>query len=285
MTLADSYNEVRDSILSQRVEGSYVKSRPSQSYRTLLAIGVFNVALGLCAAFTYSSVSTASVVYSDDFQTSVFLPKGTNYLYIDIGGLYQNHLSYTKSINYDQLKGETLGLNLSDTKPFDYNGDLPYYPAGAIASTFFQDRISLEGLEIETDDISWRSEADLIGFTSYIPGEISIPEYWTSATNENTTPLNTTSGSGLPILNERFVNWISLAFFPDFKKLWGRVEVPKSGNYKLMVESSYDLSKSKGVLFSQKSTMGIPNYLGSACMIAMGVLSMLGAYYLRVYGY
>lgn len=285
MTLTDSYNEIRNSIFSQRIEGSYVKRRPSQSYKTLLALGIFNVALGLTAIFTCLNVPTTSVVYSEDFQAPIFLPKGTNYLYIEIGGLYQNHLSYTKSINYDQLRGETLGLNLSDTKPFDYNGDLPYYPAGAVASTFFQDRIALEGLEIETDDISWKSETDLVGPTSYIPGEISIPENWTSDTNENTTPLNTASGSGLPVLNERFVNWISLAPFPDFKKLWGRVEVPEDGNYNLTVESMYDLSESKGILFSQQSTMGIPNYPGSICIVAIGVFGMLTAYYLRAYGY
>lgn len=283
MTLADDYTEVRNSILAQRIEGTYVKRRPSQSFRTLLALGLFNMALGLTAIFTYLNAPTTLLTYSENLQTSVFLPKGTNYLYIEIGGLYQNYLSYTKSINYDQLKGETLGLNLADTKPFDYNGDIPYYPAGAIASTFFQDRISLDGLEIETDDISWMT--GVIGTTSYIPEEISIPENWTEATNEGTAPLNTASDSGLPILNERFVNWISLAFLPDFKKLWGRVEVPESGRYNLTVESIHDLSESKGILISRKSTMGIPNYLGSICIIAMGGLSILCAYYLRSYGY
>lgn len=285
MVLSDFYNRMQEGVFSQNLEGTYIKRRPSRCNRTILAFAIVNFALALSSAYTYLSTKTTNIQYDSDTQNTVFLPKGTNYIYISVDGIYQNYLSYTKSISFGQLKGKTANLNLSTTEPFDYNGDKPYYPAGAIAATFFQDIITIDNLEIESENISRGADKNLIGFTSYLPDQVSMPVNWTSDTNSNTTPLNTFPGSGLPILNERFVNWITLSPFSSFKKLWGRVNVERPGEYNLMIMSKYSIATRKSVIVSEKSILGIPNYYASIGFLVVGILSILTAVYLDKYGY
>ncbi|ELA41479.1 uncharacterized protein VICG_01463 [Vittaforma corneae ATCC 50505] len=285
MVLSDFYSRMQEGVFSQNLEGTYVKRRPSRCSGVILAFAIVNLALALSSAYTYFNTKTTNIQYNSDIQSTVFLPKGTSYIYISVDGIYQNYLSYTKSINFRQLKGKTTGLNLSAASPFDYNGDKPYYPAGAIAATYFQDIVTIDNLEIESDNISRGADMDLIGFTSYLPDQISMPINWTSYTNLNTTPLNTFTGSGLPILNERFVNWITLSPFSSFKKLWGRVNVKQSGEYNLTIMSSYGIATKKSLFICEKSILGIPNHYASLSFLIAGILSILAAIYLSKYGY
>lgn len=285
MSLIDFYERTQNSVLSQNLNGTYVKRRPSKYNKIILSLGIINLALAISSFITFFNIKTTNITYASDTQSTIYIPKGINYLYIDIDGIYQNYLSYNKSINYSQLKGKTGNLNLSNTSPFDYNEGLVYYPAGAIAATYFQDSITIDGLEIETDNIARNTDTDLIGFTSYLPDEISIPENWTAETNQGTTPLNTFEGSGLPILNERFVNWITTASFSNFKKLWGIIDNPEAGEYTMTVISDYDLANKKSIFISEKSILGIPNYYAVMMFVSVGLISIGSAIYLGAYGY
>lgn len=283
--LRENYRDVRNSILNQRIEGTYLKPRPSSSYKTLLVLGIMNIGLGLSALINYFSVPHVHISYTEDLQQTIYLTKGTAYLYITVEGLYQNYLPYTKSINYDQIEGKTNDLNLNDTKPFDFLNGKPYYPAGAIAETFFQDKISLEGIKINSNDISWKGESGLIGKTNYTPSDIVFPESWSPETNRGTVPLNTQENSGLPILNERFANWISLAAFGNFSKLWGKMEIPSDDYYRLKVESNEGYYKSKGISISHANIMGIPNFYGYLCFIIIGLMCIMSGIYIKNHGY
>lgn len=285
MVLSEYYDRMQEGIFTENLSGTYIKRRPSRCSNAILALGIVNFALFLSSIYTYLSVMTTNIPYSANTRNSVFLPKGINYMYIDLTGVYQNYMNYAKSISHRQLQGQTTNLNLSTTEPFDYNGDKPYYPAGAIAATYFQDKIDIDGLDIETEDISRGVNRDHIGMTSYQPDEISIPENWTARTNEDTEPLNTFAGSGLPILNERFINWMQQAPFSSFKKLWGKINVERAGYYNVTIESTYDIARRKRVLFTERSILGIPNYYASACFFGVGVLSVLTYMYLGKYGY
>lgn len=285
MTLREAYDRTFQQISEQKLPGLYMKQRPALSYKTLLALGIFNLFLGAYSLFVYTSLSVSSIPYSNDVQTTIFLPKGTSHIYIGLEGVYQNYLSYTKSINYNQLEGKTQNINLSNTKPFDFLDNLPYYPAGAIAATYFQDQIAIDGLEIQTENLVRNRELDLIGITGYSADEIAIPENWTPETNENTIPLNTVEGSELPILNERFVNWINLSAFPYFKKFWGIVDVETAGEYNLTVDSTYEFASKKEIYIAEKSILGLPNYRAVVTMFTIGILSVLGSIYLNRRGY
>lgn len=285
MTLNDAYNRMQESIFSQNLDGVYIKRRPSKCNKKIMALAIINLALAFSSLYCYYNTKTTNIPYIDNTQSTVFLPKGTSYIYISLEGIYQNYLSYTKSINYSQLKGKTNDLNLSSTEPFSYYKGKPYYPAGAIAATYFQDNIFIDNLEIDTDDISRGVDQNLIGFTEYTPDQIQIPMNWTNKTNIGTTPLNTFEDSGLPILNERFVNWISLSPFSNFKKLWGKVSVEESGNYNLFIDSNYELATKKSIFISEKSILGIPNYYAILGIMAIVVVCVLNILYLNKYGY
>lgn len=285
MTLRDVYERTSKQITEQKLPGLFTHSRPSSRFRVLLVLGILNIIFGIYAFFTYMNVSVSSIVYSDDVQSTIFLPKGTSYIYISLDGVYQNYLSYTKSINYSQLSGKTENLSLSNTKPFDFLDDLPYYPAGAIPATYFQDQITIDGLEIQTENLVRNSELNLIGTTEYLPDQIAIPENWTTETNKGTVPLNTNEDSGLPILNERFINWVNLSTFPYFKKLWGIVDVEQEGNYNLSVISTYPFASKKEIYIAEKSLLGLPNYRAVVTIMAIGVIAILGSVYLNRMGY
>ena len=201
-------------------------------------------------------------------------------MYIQINGLHQNNLKYSKSIDYNQLKGKTSNLNLFDSSPYDYSGNKPFYPAGAIANTYFQDLIRIKGVAINSENIAWQKEIETIGITLYKQGEIVISESWTPSTNEGTIPLNTKTNSGLPILNERFVNWIYLSKYTNFRKLWGIIEAKEAGFHTLEIESIYDWSK-KGIYFTEKSWLGFKNYGLVFGMIGVGLLIIISSFILK----
>lgn len=285
MSLFDFYERTQNSVLSQNLNGTYIKRRPSKYNKIVLSLGIINLALAISSFITFFNIKTTNITYSSDTLNTIYIPKGTNYLYIDIDGIYQNYLSYNKSISYSQLKGKTENLNLSNTSPFDYNDGLVYYPAGSIAATYFQDDIKIDGLEIETDDIARKPDTDLIGITSYLPDQISIPENWTGSTNQGTTPLNTFEGSGLPILNERFLNWITTSSFSRFKKLWGKIDNPEAGEYTMTILSDYELANKKSVFITEKSILGIPNYYAVMVFGLVAVVGVCSSLYLSSYGY
>lgn len=285
MILSQYYNRIQDGILTENLEGVYVKRAPSKCAKSALALGILNFALFISSLYTYLGVHMTNIPYTENTKATMYLPNGTTYMYIDIDGIHQNYSSYAKSINYNQLKGKAVEENLEATSPFDYNNENPYYPAGAIAATYFQDTVKIDGLDISTTGITRSVNKGMIGFSEYQPNQISIPQNWTSTTNYNTEPLNTFSGSGLPILNERFLNWVLIAPFSSFKKLWGKLEVKESGYYNVFISSKYDIAKRKGILFSEKSVLGIPNYYSSILFLVVGLLSMAAAIYLQKFGY
>lgn len=283
MIFSDYYNRIRDGVLRENLNGTYIKRRPSNCVKKILALSIVSLGTAFCALYSLIYVHTTDIPYVDDLKTRVYLPKGTSYLYINIDGLYQNYLSYSKSISYSQLKGKTENLKLKSTEPFDYNGKLPYYPAGAIAATYYQDEISIDGLEIETSGIS--RNTGIIGYTSYFPDEISIPINWTASTNKRATPLNTFKQSGLPILDERFVNWVTLSAFSNFKKLWGKIEITESGNYDVVIKSRNSPGEKKSVFIAEKSILGVPDTSRVVGLFVIFFFTFAVSIYLSKYGY
>ncbi|KAI4291573.1 hypothetical protein PAPHI01_0847 [Pancytospora philotis] len=282
MVLRRLYERFKNQVLRQEIEGNYLKQRPIDSTPLLISFGFLSILLGFATLGLFLNVKSTAVPYSGDYSGKVFLPKGRQYIYIEIEQLFQNSLAYSKSINYDQLSGQTEDLNLADCTPYDYENGLPYYPAGVIANTFFQDEIKLEGLSIAESGIAWDSEKKMIGETSYRPGEFVLPQQWTESTNAGSVPLNTTDGSGLPILNERFVNWVYLSMFPNFRKLWGVVDVPEAGEYGLDVKSNFDFS-GKSIYITEKSRFGMKNYLLVGGLLLFGLLTMLSSVLLKFF--
>lgn len=330
-TLYERYEQTMQKILEQKLPGTYSKQRPSQSNRILLGLGISNLILGAVMFLTYFNLTCTTIPYntidieggalpsSQLITKSLYIPAGISYLYIELEGVYQNYLSYTKSISYGQLEGKADGASLSNTKPFDYayytNGNYKvYYPAGAIPATLFQDELSLmsqetgQALEIRTDGIARNSEINQIGITQYLPQEIAIPKNWTPKTGLGSYALNQPENSLanelyskaqdssiatqqgldstiLPIIDERFVNWINLSAFSSFKKLWGILDVEQAGNYDLSILSNYKFANKKSIKISEKSILGIPNYFAVFLMVLVGVSCIVSSIFLNTCGY
>lgn len=277
------YERFKNQVLRQQIGGTYRKEDRRRECRTLFWMGLLNIALGAMYLASFLSLPTLSIPYASNTRQQIFLTKGRHNMYIEIDQLFQNNLTYTKSISYDQLKGETDDLSLSDMKPYDYVDGRPYYPAGLVANTYFQDLIRIRNADIRTTGIAWDSEKKVIGRTGYAAGDIAIPEAWTPSTNRGSVPLNTTPASGLPILDERFVNWIYLSTFAHFRKLWGVVNVPRDGSYELDIESIFDFSGKK-LYFTKGSWLGTKNYLFVGGLVLIGLSCILGSTLLKRIG-
>lgn len=271
---AELYEHFKDQILRQNVDGRYKSHSLHTSCAIIRLFGIINLSMGITALISYINLWTVNTSYSKSINKEIYLKKGKYNLYIEIDELYQNNLHYTRSISYEQLAGKTKAINLKDTEPYDYKDGKPYYPAGLIAKTYFKDEIEIEKLKIKTEKISWAQDRKLIGITKYTPNSIAYPDNWLPTTNRGTKALNTRDEKEMPILNERFINWIRLSAYSRFRKLWGRVEVPKSGKYRLKVESVYGLSK-KQLVFTEQCWLGYRNYPLVAGLLIIGMLGLI----------
>ena len=87
-------------------------------------------------------------------------------VYYMLKNFYQNHRRYVSSRNSQQLMGQD--LTASDVKlncdPLYQSGNLTLNPCGLIASSFFNDVITLtsssQSYKMDESDISWQSDRD-----------------------------------------------------------------------------------------------------------------------------
>lgn len=220
---------------------------------------------------TYSNIFKKEISYSDDTVQSIELPAKKLYMYIEVD-FNQANTKYSKSISYPQLKGETKDLDA--TEPLTKKGYKVYYPAGEVANSYFQDNITLETLNIKQTKLTFHVDLKRIGITKYSPDEIIIPPKWTENTNKGTKALNFEGEpNGLPILNERFINWISISIFSPTKKLWGVVDVKEQKKYVLNVESISDYKKK--IVFTTNSWLGFQNFWLPVFFLLISLLCLI----------
>ena len=81
--------------------------------------------------------------------------------------------------------------------------------------------------------------------------------------------------------DEHFIVWMRTAGLPNFRKLWGRIEVPvTAGTYNLRIHNNYDVSSfggSKSFVLSTTNALGGKNYFLAICYIVVGGLCILFA--------
>lgn len=142
---------------------------------------------------------------------------GPVFVYYQLRNFYQNHRLYAKSLNSDQLKGNTPATTdlESDCYPIIYNKDIFVKtsinnvalnpnsianPCGMIAYTVFNDSFSLgNNVDISSTGIAWPSDLEKYKISN-------ASQMWYNTTDE------------------RFMNWMRIAAMPTFRKLWGRID-------------------------------------------------------------
>ncbi|KAF9459337.1 cell cycle control protein [Collybia nuda] len=248
------------------------------------------------------NTGNASVGLSDKRQCIVEFDipaelNGPVLFYYKLTNFFQNHRRYVKSLNTDQLKGKAVSasdLQDSDCKPLaqmTVNGtNLPIYPCGLIANSFFNDTFdnprllnppsgTFDVYNFSSVGIAWPGEAK-----KYVskPGYSNLsaivpPPNWRDRFPNGYTEEN------IPDLrnNEHFQNWMRTAGLPTFTKLYGRNDttpMPK-GIYRIIIGLNYPVLPYKGTksfVISTVSWIGGKNpFLGWAYVAAASVFVLL----------
>lgn len=157
--------------------------------------------------------------------------------YYKLTNFYQNHRRYAKSFDSDQLSGKAVSastIHSSDCTPLttvnDNGVEKPYYPCGLAPNSVFNDTFSnpvnltpqnASGSSNETyvmknnSDISWSSDKELYGPTSYNWSDVIVPPNWVERY-----PNNYSDDYHPDLVNdEAFQVWMRLAGLPTFSKL------------------------------------------------------------------
>ncbi|WUR03427.1 CDC50-like protein [Vairimorpha necatrix] len=263
----EGLKNIQDDILRQKVKGSFIDPSLSKHSPLPFLFSLLSLIMGCIMTYTYYNIYEISIDYSSTNKFYIYLPKSTVYFYIQIDNFYQSNLKYSKSISYDQLKGER-DTNSSMTSPLDYKNGKVYYPAGILPNTFLQDKFTIKNLEINQKDISYKSMRKKIKKSGYERNEVIPPPSWRRYKK-------------IPDLykNQRFINWIYTAPFYSFRKLWGVIKVEKEGVYELEIESRFPYGNKK-VFFSESSWVGTKNYFLSYLLIIMGTIGIIFTYFI-----
>ncbi|RVD92108.1 Cdc50 [Tubulinosema ratisbonensis] len=268
MRILDLIEKEKKEILERRKQGRFKTSTGLYRNIFVLLLGITNLTLGLILLLTYAGINQVNIPYSKGTTQSVLnINKAGEYkMYVEIRNFNQNFLNYSKSISTKQLKGEAI-FDISKCAPLERNGEKVYYPCGLIANSFLQDKFTILGKDISTQNISWSSEIKNIKSTNYNLNEIEAPPLWQPYTS-------------LPNLenNERFANWINLAPFNSFRKLYGKVYLEK-GKYDFVVESDYPYGN-KQIIFTESSWAGVKNYFLAITSIFCGIFMISGFFVL-----
>lgn len=134
-------------------------------------------------------------------------------------------------------------------------------PCGSFARAFFNDTYTLtyQGtkIEIQENGITW-------------PGEQG--GQYARSTDSNQT-------QWIDPLNEHFIVWMRPSGLPDFKKLWGIINVSlEKGNYELNIQNNYSNELWEGgkyIVLNTVSSLGAQNYTLPVIMMLMSALCMV----------
>ncbi len=200
------------------------------------------------------------------------------YFYYQLRGFYQNHRRYIQSISYEQLrdgvfknsteisscepvvKNRDNFYNMSATnKPLD--PDQPVFPCGLVARSYFNDTFKLARVSNNTElfindtGIAWPDDK------TYKFKNANLDFQW------------------IDVTKERFITWIKISPFPDFRKSWGVIneDMPK-GSYKITIQNNWNATifgGQKWIILSQTNSFGGKNEFLAYSYLVIGAISII----------
>jgi len=245
-------------------------------------------------------ICTVQFEVKETFEKPVFF-------YYRLTSFFQNHRSYVKSYDSQQLlKGKKLEKLDSNCDPFKEKDGKQYFPCGLIANSMFTDvfdnKLVKVGKNNETSDetysltekgIAWPSDSDKYGtredFLKFYGNDFSKvipPPSWSAKFPEFKDGYNKTNFPDLKHW-EHFQVWMRTAGLPNFRKLYSKNTDAdlKPGIYNLDIIDRYDVSNyggTKSFVITTTSIIGGRNPFLGIAYIFVGIISLIFAIFFLI---
>ena len=257
-----------------------------------VSIGIIFITFGIILSFYSTKINEIKFRYDNqceskeppnelcylNFTISKTMKKDIM-VYYELDNFYQNHRRYVKSRNNDQLKGKKVSdktlkddcdpvvtnSEMGKTKNIlqgTLNPDEIAVPCGLIAKSYFNDNFSLYDsngniIKINQNNIAFKADKE-----NHFKNSQDPSKQWIDMTDEH------------------FIVWMRPAAFPNFRKLWGRInqDLNEGEVITLNVENNYDVSGFNGkkyFILSEINKLGQNNILMGGCYIIVGGSSII----------
>ena len=200
------------------------------------------------------------------------------FFFYQIKGFYQNHRRYIQSISLDQLRDGVVknASDVSDCSPVTYNKenyyrtsvtgapldpDQPAFPCGIVARSYFNDTFQMFNVSdnsvvpISAAGIAWPDDK------KYKFKNADLSQQW------------------IDVEDERFITWVKISPFTDFRKSWGVIRTDlQKGSYKIVIDNFWNAAAfggEKWIVLSQTNAFGGKNEFLAYTYLAVGALSIV----------